>query len=88
MATAELVDSLRSMANRKKRASKPTTPPPDGPDDGGPVLFIRMPPQVQAAFNAAKRVDSLERGRQDLGLEALTEWLERKGLWPPPKPPR
>lgn len=80
MATAIATGKTRGMGKRKQDANK--LPPPD---DGGPVLYIRMPPKVQAAFSAYLASDPIEPSRQSAGLEALTDFLKSKGFWPPPK---
>jgi hypothetical protein len=70
------------MAKGKKTTNPPPPQPPDD-DDGSVVLYIRMPPAVQQALADYIRSDPLKPKRQRVGLEALVEFLEAKGFWPP-----
>jgi type I site-specific restriction-modification system R (restriction) subunit len=50
---------------------------------GGPVLYVRMPEALRKAFEDYMKQDPLEKDRQENGIDAITEFLERRKFWPP-----
>jgi hypothetical protein len=56
------------------------------PDDepGDSVLYLRLPPDVADAVNRFIADQRMKPKKQELGLLAITEFLEREGYWKPP----
>ncbi len=66
----------------KKKANPPATS--SGSKDRGPVLFIRLKPDMEEALQAFIGAQDVEPDRSAVGLKALSEFLEKRGFWPPP----
>lgn len=78
MSVARVRGTLDGMPKRKPPAA-------DQPEPGSPVLYVRMPPRVQAAFDRMVAEDPTDPKRQDLGVTAIILLLKERGYWPPPK---
>lgn len=78
MLAAAVPGKLAAMAKRKQPAKGEQ-------EASSPVLYVRMPPAVQAAFDRMMAEDQTEPKRQDVGVAALVMLLKDRGYWPPPK---
>lgn len=50
-----------------------------------PLLFMRISEKVHQALQAFIATQRVPPERTTVGIQALTEFLEREGHWPPPK---
>jgi hypothetical protein len=64
----------------KQRPKKP------GAKDRGPVLYLRLDEELEAALQAFIAAQTVPPDRTAVGLKALQDLLQKHGHWPPPKP--
>lgn len=72
-------DAMLGTMSKKKANSSAAS----GPKDRGPVLFIRLKPEMEQALQAFIGAQDVEPDRSAVGLKALSEFLEKRGFWPP-----
>ena len=51
----------------------------------GPVLFIQLTAEEEAALSAFIAAQTVEPDRSAVGRKSLIRFLESQGFWPPPK---
>lgn len=73
--------TLPVMAKKKTGSDEPT--PPKTPKDRGPVLYLRLSPEHEAALQAFVNAQRIKPDRTAVGLTALEELLQKEGFWPP-----
>ena len=64
------------MSKQKKTDQKTT------PKDRGPVLYLRLTPDHEAAMSAFISAQRIKPDRTAVGLTALEELLSKEGFWP------
>lgn len=60
----------------KPKKSKPSR-------DRGPVLFLRLPEETEAAILAYIAAQDVPPDKTAVGLAAIHEFLAKRGFWPP-----
>lgn len=72
--------------DRMSKPHKPEKPrQADASERDEYVLFIRLDAQTEAALQAFMAAQPFKPQRQEIGIKALYQLLERHGFWPPKK---
>lgn len=70
---------------RQDKPEKPHQADADASERDEYVLFIRLDAQTEAALQAFMAAQPFKPQRQEIGIKALYQLLERHGFWPPKK---
>jgi len=71
------------IACMSKQKKPPTDKPNDKSKDRGPVLYLRLTDEHEAALQAIIRRQRIRPDRTAVGLTALEEFFTKEGVWPP-----
>ncbi len=52
-------------------------------DNGVPVLYVRISPELEAAIQSFIAAQRVAPERTAVTIKALEEFLQREGFWPP-----
>lgn len=70
---------LTTMSKSRKQPSQPAA---DKAADSS-VLFVRMPAELEEAFQQFINAQRIKPGRTAVALTAIEELLTKEGYWPP-----
>ena len=74
---------MLATVSKRKPGPKPSADKPAR----GPVLYVRMPDELEAAMQAFIQAQIIQPDRTAVAVKAIEELLSRHGHWPP-KPAR
>jgi hypothetical protein len=75
-----------SVMSKSRPPGRPRKTEQPAPDAKVPILYLRLPAELEAALQQFIAAQRIKPDRTAVGLTALEELLAKEGFWPPGSP--